>query len=521
MAHRGASAAAAERVMSQNTYCSSDDDDDDDESWQVVRRHDHLLAPVIVFWWSPVFVLCPRFEGLTAATATAIGAFSVGLAVFALQHRRTATYLRTVPPVAKCFVSGLLAGLGLLVMLPSALELKPPSYPATKLLFAFCAAPVALYLIHHVLLEHQHAPGSRASCGPHMIQVKKGKGPATLITSGTLQFGTQAKPLYCVSSGPKPVADSTAAKPGSADNKARRGHECEAAAQFASDTAQAYALLEAGLAKLESSMPKEARETLAGCTSVLLRAIPYALHASIDGAVLATATSLRMLASLALPIALCAVQDVGTLLVALVACRASRRAKLAIASCFGLGFPLGASLVLAAGALSPSSGTSVALMRAFAGGLFLYMAIFELAPPHAQNRRAHLRYALGFVAGLSLVVVSEHVEMALAGHSLVGAITSDPDPSTAAQTAVVTTSGISAASSVAVPSAITSGVTALAVSDRAHMAGARVAAARWLGRLPVEEQDMEQEAEARPTVRGRDRPSYTLLPSFDPITTSH
>ena len=340
-------------------------------------------------------MLCPSFEALTAATATAIGAFSVGLAAFALRSDRAAACLRSVPPIARCLVSGLLAGLGLLVMVPSALDVKPPSYPAAHLLLAFCTAPVAMYVVHHVVLEHQHAPGAPASaCGPHMIQVQR-RGPAALLTGGTLKFN--ATPTRCVSSGPPP--------PPAGEAERRRREACGGERQRAGDAAPA--LLEAGLTK-------EAREVFEGCAAVLLRAAPYALHASIDGAVLATATSLRMLASLALPITLCAVQDVGTLLVALIACRASHRAKLVVTGCFGLGFPLGASVALAVGArAAASSSADVALLRAFAGGLFLYMALFELAPPHAHDRRTHLRYALGFVGGLAVVVLSEYAEAAL------------------------------------------------------------------------------------------------------------
>lgn len=366
--------------MRPKTASQEDDSSSDDEdlpSQKTMRKYDHLLAPIIVFWWSPIFALRPMLEAMTGGVATAVGAFSVGLGVFALQSRRTAAYLKAVPPVAKCFVSGLLSGLGLLVMVPSALDLKPPGYPTAHLLLSFCAAPVAMYVIHHVILEHQHhQPGS---CGPHLIQVQQGKGPAKLLTGGTLKFNKADNnaEVYCVASSGRGKQQAAAKATG---ETSRRG-AWEAERQRAREAAQ-WLLLEAGLTE-------EARERLASCSSVMLRAVPYALHASIDGAVLATATSLRMLASLALPITLCAVQDIGTLLVALTACKVSRRATLAITGCFGLGFPLGASLALAMGgavsgrsavsargaatSLSSDASSDVALVRAFAGGLFLYM----------------------------------------------------------------------------------------------------------------------------------------------------
>jgi hypothetical protein len=488
-------------VPATRSTASMDDSSDDEDSGSA-RRYDHLLAPIIVFWWSPVFLLCPRFEALMGCVASAIGAFSVGLAVFALQSHRTAARLRTVPPVAKCVVAGLLTGLGLLVMVPSALDLRPPGFPVAHLLLVFCAAPVGMYLIHHVVLEHQHQPGG--SCGPHLIQVDaKGKGPAAFITSGTLKFNSS--PAFCVST------KQAAKVPACGGNTPSK---CGKAPQRANDVS---------LGLLEAGTTPETREALVACTSVLLRAVPYTLHASIDGAVLATATSLRMLTSLALPIALCAVQDVGTLLVALTACRASHRAKLIISGCFGLGFPLGASVALALGTLSSSSSADLALVRAFAGGLFVYMALFELAPPHAPDRRTHLRYVLGFVAGLVVVALSEDLELQLAAPASWSA--RDGDPAAAAAHAVVTSrdepAPLVAAS--ALPSSIAAGFassfTALAVPN---VAGARVAAARLFARLPetaVEEPAFEpapssQAPGAPEAARGRRRPvTLSLLPS--------
>ena len=49
-------------------------------------------------------------------------------------------------------------------------------------------------------------------------------------------------------------------------------------------------------------------------------------------------------------------------------------------------------------------------LRAFAGGLLLYTALFELAPPHAADRRTHWRYLLGFVGGLAVVLISEALQ---------------------------------------------------------------------------------------------------------------
>ena len=148
--------------------------------------------------------------------------------------------------------------------------------------------------------------------------------------------------------------------------------------------------------------------------SVLLRAWPYVLHSCIDGAMLGTAQSWKTLASLTLCVSLCAVQDVGTIIVSLSASGSSRRATLATNMLFAVGFPFGATLGVAFAAH-----VAVAPLQAFAAGLFVYMTVFELAPPHAHGRPAALGQLLAFAAGLALVVVSQTVENWAAGSLMV------------------------------------------------------------------------------------------------------
>ena len=125
----------------------------------------------------------------------------------------------------------------------------------------------------------------------------------------------------------------------------------------------------------------------------------------------------RLRRSLALPIGLCAVQDVGTILVSLSAGGATDRVKLVTTCYFALGFPMGTAIATAASTASMASAdggdaaaSALSTLRAFAGGLFLYLAVFELAPPHAHGRLANLRHLLAFAAGFAVIVLSEGVE---------------------------------------------------------------------------------------------------------------
>ena len=158
--------------------------------------------------------------------------------------------------------------------------------------------------------------------------------------------------------------------------------------------------------------PAEQGRTLrAACAhwlSTLFRAAPYTIHAACDGAILGSVHSPLMLASLALPIALCAVQDVGTILINLGATGAAKRDVVLFTTvCFGAGFPIGAGVA--------SAGASLPMLPAFAGGLFVYMALFELAPPHAHGRAQSARQLLYFSTGLAAAYVTEEAEKWAAG----------------------------------------------------------------------------------------------------------
>jgi len=272
-------------------------------------------------------------------------------------------------------VSGLLIGLALLVMLPSAMEqAADSSISARRVLFIFCAAPPTMFLVHHVLLDHTHvAEGGNSEecpCGPScdpQAHVKNLMMPGSHMKFcspvKTPQTPARASPSPSI----LPITTTTANTP-------------------CSRTVEAM--------------------------SVLLRALPYTIHASIDGLVLGTATSTMRLLQVSLPVALCAVQDVGAIIVNMRACGTSLRGTLLAVACFALGFPLGTS-VAAVLISAPGDTAALAPLQAMAAGIFVYMAAFELAPPHAHGRSIALRYVSAFAAGLVLVCLSEAAEEVL------------------------------------------------------------------------------------------------------------
>ena len=309
-------------------------------------------------------------SSLAVCVAGGVGVFSVGLTAFVMRSG-SVRRLGAVPASLKSFISGLLTGMGMLVMLPLAMEDLTQDWPFEHVMLVFCSAPMLMFFFNHVVLDHQHL--DEQSCAH-----SHSHGTSTTIVCGQtpkrISFNKVASPTFC------PVTT------------------------------------------VGNDMPQKPNANLkAACMerlSVLFGAVPYAVHAAVDGSILGTAHSPIMLASLTIPISLCAVQDVGTIIVSLSATKATDRDIFATASCFGIGFPVGASLMTAlAGASSTSDAdgdslpsTPVPWLPAFAAGLFLYMALFELAPPHAHGRKASFHNLLAFAGGLATAYVMEAME---------------------------------------------------------------------------------------------------------------
>ena len=314
-------------------------------------------------------------------SSAGIGAGSLVLAAFALRRGGTSTL--TVPTTAKCFVSGLLCALGLLVMLPAALKQLPMHESPERVLQVFFAAPLLMFFVHHVLLDHQHgvahvhqpvalngsadAEDLEANCVCQSMPAKEDTPTRRPLFNNWKGFN---KPTSC------PPVNTPLAKP-----------------------------------KLPPAPSPSTNPTwLWSFVEVLLRATPFTIHAFIDGALLGSAHSATILGPLVMCVGLCAVQDVGTILLSLSASGATRHVKLITIGCFAAGFPLGA-LVTVAAVGGVSDGAFQLTLRAFAAGVFLYMALFEMAPPgHIHSRLANGRYLCAFVAGVGLVLLSEAVE---------------------------------------------------------------------------------------------------------------
>ena len=323
---------------------------------------------------------------IACVVAASIGGVAMGLAVCALQKRNRLGQM-SAPPVVKCFVCGLLVGIALLVMLPWALEhavlSHKASYSAQGVLLIFCMAAACMFFIQHTLLGHEHVQERSSnhrnadSCTGCDARAKSS--PFAMPRRRMAEGEAEAGEAYC-----PPCTSNT--------------------------PASAAILPPAGSTEDQERKAPAGGEVVAEAVAVLLRGLPYTIHAAIDGLMLGTAPSTGMLLQLAVPVLLCAVQDVCTLLISLRAKGASQRTTLLVVACFAVGFPLGVAAALLA---VPEDTEALIALRAVAAGVFLYLALFELAPPHVHGRWASCQYTGAFVAGLTAVIASQAAEDAL------------------------------------------------------------------------------------------------------------
>lgn len=168
-----------------------------------------------------------------------------------------------------------------------------------------------------------------------------------------------------------------------------------------------------------------ARSRVARCQrvcAVAIRVSAWMLHAMIDGMVLASAPSTYVLIATAVPVTACALQDVAAFTVTMARLGSgSRRSLTAAVVALSCAFPLGAlvSHVVLEGA---SSDTAVNVVRAVVAGVFTYMALFELAPPHTHSRAANTVYLLCFTCGVAVAYLGNVVEQLTADESNASAV---------------------------------------------------------------------------------------------------
>ena len=135
--------------------------------------------------------------------------------------------------------------------------------------------------------------------------------------------------------------------------------------------------------------------------------VAWSLHAYTDAIVISSAVDLKQAIELAVPICICALLDSLALTFQLSKLGATNT-EMAVAVCmFALMFPVGAWTGFESVHAGQESSNQVGLsfLRLFAAGAFLYLAIFEINPPHTHGRRDNILIATTFVTGFSVGLI--------------------------------------------------------------------------------------------------------------------
>ena len=143
--------------------------------------------------------------------------------------------------------------------------------------------------------------------------------------------------------------------------------------------------------------------------TIIVRVCAWMLHAMLDGMVLASAPSTYTLIATAPAITLCALQDVTAFTVTIARLGVDSQCSLTSAVvAISCAFPIGA-LVSHAILDSTTSKTTVNIVRTVVAGIFTYMALFEVAPPHTHSRVANMCYLLCFLSGAATAYLVEAI----------------------------------------------------------------------------------------------------------------
>ena len=285
-------------------------------------------------------------------------------------HRATSL---SASPLVLCSVTGLLIGIALLVVLPQSVEsLIAQGWAAENIFSLFLAAPMAVFFVEHVVIVHEHGhPELDADGRPHVHDENCGHGPPSIPHAVTFNADGSRTPVGKVSE-------------------------------------------RSGL--INGKKPASELDRWFEWWGLVLRLGAWVLHALLDGVLLGTTDTLSVLVPLAFAILICGIQDTAGLYIFFTARSCSPRFVAVAVASFGCAFPLGAAVGLVAFHDMHTRTSLLSVLRCVMAGLFVYMALFELAPPHAHGRLNNLKYFLAFSFGLLSAYVADLFEDKMHSH---------------------------------------------------------------------------------------------------------
>jgi zinc transporter ZupT len=331
---------------------------------------------------------------LALAVIVGVSALTVGLM---LMYHGTSM---SSSPLILCSVTGLLIGLALTVVLPQALERLMTVMPSERIFIIFISAPLLMFVWEHVILDHQHvhplADGTTVGCAE----------------AGCAECLPESIPDKPTEESSKPGAGWSMPKP------ARKPSE-----KTALLAGKASTVVPAGETSAAAPAAAGSKEWMPGWMlwaleqwALIMRLGAWIIHSFFDGIILGSSDPKpAVMLPLTLAILVCAMQDVAGMYIYFTSRRASRNFLLFGIIAFAFAFPVGAGVSLAA-FWGQRQSEWVDLLRVALAGLFVYMALFEMAPPHAHGRLQNLKYALAFSFGLCCAYLADAFEESMHPH---------------------------------------------------------------------------------------------------------
>jgi len=315
-------------------------------------------------------------------------------------------------PLILCSVTGLLIGLALTVVLPQALERLMTVMPSERIFIIFLLAPLLMFVWEHVILDHQHihplADGTTAGCGDVGCDDGCGDIPEAPPDTSAPGGGWAFKPKQA-----KPSEKTSLL------GKGKKGTVVPSGEAVAPAGAPAAAEGDAS-----RWMPRILQP---GCQplwliwlfekwALLMRLGAWLIHSFFDGIILGSSDPRpSVMLPLTFAILVCAIQDVAGMYIYFSTRKVDRTFLVCGIIGFAFAFPVGAGVSVAA-FWGQRQSEWVDLLRVALAGLFVYMALFEMAPPHAHGRWQNLKYALAFSFGLGSAYLADAFEEAMHPH---------------------------------------------------------------------------------------------------------
>jgi len=310
-------------------------------------------------------------------------------------------------PLILCSVTGLLIGLAMTVVLPQALERLMTVMPSERIFVVFLVAPLLMFIWEHVVLDHQHVHP---------------------LADGTTVGCSEAGCEDCLPEEPPETS-----KPGAGWSTPIGKKSKQASEKTALLSGKKGTVVPSGIASAPASatdaptdapwwrrwLPQNPPECVMWVFekwAMLMRLGAWIIHSFFDGIILGSSDPRpSVMLPLTLAILICAMQDVAGMYIYFTSRKVSRTFLICGIVGFAFAFPLGAGVSLAA-FWGQRQSEWVDLLRVALAGLFVYMALFEMAPPHAHGRLQNLKYALAFSFGLGSAYLADAFEEAMHPH---------------------------------------------------------------------------------------------------------